>query len=390
MERSARAPRGRRAGLAIGPVNAVPVLFVSSHARLGGSERYLTTLVEALGPAWVRGVVALEEGPLVDELRAAGVPTEVVPTSPRAPGILRSAWRLRRRLSGRGAGVVHANGVKAALVAGLAALGTRSPVIWVKHDFSLDGRLARLIAARCAEVIGVSSAVTATFPDRMKGKVRVVHNGIGEVDVDAAAGRRLLSELLGEPAPVAVVVLVARLEPIKGHRELLAVAPSLAAAVPGARIAFIGGESDPFPDYPAELRAEVEGAGLEEVVGFLGHRDDALELIAGADVVAVPTALAEGGPGEGFGYAALEAMAVGTPVVGYAHGGLPELAGDCARLVPAGDRAALGRALIELVQDAAVREHLARCGRDRVAEEFTLERVVNTMKERYAAVAEGT
>lgn len=368
-------------------MSAVPVLFVSSHARLGGSERYLTTLIEALGPAWVRGVVVLEEGPLVDELRAAGVPAEVVPTSPRLPGILRSAWRVRRRLSRQRGVVVHANGVKAALVATLAALGTRAQVIWVKHDFSFDGRFARLIAGRCGEVIGVSSAVTATFPDRMKGKVRVVHNGIAEVEIDPIASRRRLNALLGPPPATAVVALVARLEPVKGHQEVLAVARSVANAVPGARIAFIGGESAPYPGYPAELRAQVEGEGLDDVVAFLGHRDDALELMAGADAVAVPTAVGEHGAGEGFGYAALEAMAVGTPVVGYAHGGLPELAGDCALLVPAGDRAALGAALVELLRDSAVSERLVRCGRERVASKFSLDRVVATMKERYAVAA---
>jgi glycosyltransferase involved in cell wall biosynthesis len=367
-------------------VSAVPVLFVSSHARLGGSERYLSTLIAGLGAPWIGGVIALEDGPLVNELRAAGVPTEVLPTTPAPPGILRSAWRLRRTLSRRKAAVVHANGVKAALVATLAALGSRVPVIWVKHDFSFDGRLARLIAARSEEVIGVSAAVTATFPSRMKGKIRGVHNGIGEVAVDRSAGRRRLHELLGPPAPAAVVALVGRLEPVKGHRDLLGIARQVADAVPGVRIVFIGGESAPYPDYPTELRAEIERLAQEDVVDFLGHRDDALELIAGADLVAVPT-IGEHGNGEGFGYVALEAMAAGTPVVGYAHGGLPELTGDCALLVPPGDRGALAGVIVELLQDRRALERLARCGRDRVASEFSLVRVVEAMKERYLAVA---
>src|SRR5262245_35871222 len=97
----------------------VPVVFVSSHAGEGGSERYLEALVGHLGPAWVRAVVVLDEGPFVDRLRAAGVTVEVVPTGRRA-GIASGAVRLRAVLRRLEPAVVHANGVKAALVSGLA------------------------------------------------------------------------------------------------------------------------------------------------------------------------------------------------------------------------------------------------------------------------------
>src|SRR5215211_7744255 len=95
---------------------SVPVVFVSSHAKTGGSERYLETIVGELGPSWAKRVVSLEAGPLADRLRAAGVPVEALPTSARPWGILRSARRLRRVLSRERPAVVHANGIKAALV----------------------------------------------------------------------------------------------------------------------------------------------------------------------------------------------------------------------------------------------------------------------------------
>ena len=47
----------------------VPVAFVSSHSYRGGSERYLTLLLERLEPAWISTVVCLDEGPLAAELR---------------------------------------------------------------------------------------------------------------------------------------------------------------------------------------------------------------------------------------------------------------------------------------------------------------------------------
>jgi len=242
-------------------------------------------------------------------------------------------------------------------------------VVWVKHDFSYDGLLARIVAARCRLVVGVSGAVTRTFGRREK--VVVVHNGLAEAAVDRQAGRRVLEEALGKPAEP-VVALVGRLDPVKGHRELLAIA----AELPG-RLVFIGGLDRSHPGYEAKLRRE---AGEEAV--FLGHREDAVALIAGCDLVAIPTVVPEG-----FPYVGLEAMAVGTPVVGYAHGGLPELVGPCARLVAPGDRTALADEIERLLGDEQERDRRAACGRERVAREFALERMVEAMKDHYRRAA---
>ena len=353
---------------------SVPVVFVSSHAKAGGAERYLETLAEMLGPPWVRGVVCLEEGPLVERLRAAGVPTEVLPTSPRAWGIAGSARRLRSLLARKRPAVVHANGIKAALVC---VLATRRPVVWVKHDFSFDGPLARLVASRCRLVVGVSDAVTKTFSaGTRRRKVDVVHNGLPERGVDREAGRRLLGDALGGPAGD-VVALVGRLDPVKGHRELLAVASTIRSRRPEVRLVFIGGPDSSHPGYEDDLRRE---AGEE--ASFLGQRDDAETLIAGCDLLVIPTVVPEG-----FPYVGLEAMAAGTPVVGYAHGGVPELVGPCGALVAVGDRDALGGEIARLLGDRPARESLAACGRERVAREFSLQRMVEAMKDRYRRAA---
>jgi glycosyltransferase involved in cell wall biosynthesis len=345
---------------------SVPVVFVSSHAKAGGSERYLETLVGELGSAWVSLVVCLEDGPLANRLRGRGVRTEVLPTSRGPWGIYRSARRLRRSLARAQPAAVHANGIKAALVS---VLATRLPIIWVKHDFSFDGVLARLVAARCRRVVGVSEAVTRTFTHREN--VDVVHNGISQSDTDREAGRRLLEEAVGAPVRD-VVALVGRLDPVKGHRELLAV-----AAEHPMQLVFIGGPDASHPGYEEELRRQ---AGHEAF--FLGHRGDAEVLISGCDVLAIPTVVPEG-----FPYVGLEAMAVGTPVVGYAHGGLPELVGPCARLAPLGDRRALAGRITQVLEDVHLRDELAACGRDRVTREFSLELMVGAMKDQYRRAA---
>jgi glycosyltransferase involved in cell wall biosynthesis len=366
----------------------VSVAFVSSHARLGGEENYLARLLGELGPDWVAGVVALEDAPFVERLRALGAPTEVIPTSAGVPGMLLSGLRLRRALRRLRPQVVHANGVKAAVVCAVATFGTRFPLIWLKHDFSWDGWLARAVARRCDQVVGVSEAVTETFRGATRRKVHVVHNGLPPLEVDREQGRKTIESLLGSQGGD-VVSLVGRIDPTKGHRELLAVLPELVASRPGLRVAFIGAEHFPHLEFAEELKRELAEHGLEGSVSFVGFREDAVELIAGSDLVVVPSTIDARGMGrEGFPYVGLEAMAVGTPVVGYAHGGLPEMLGDCGLLVPPGDRAALRAAILDVLGNEAQREGLAGCGRRRMEERFSLAGMVEAMKARYLEAAD--
>lgn len=359
---------------------AVRVTFVSSHARLGGAEEYLATLLQELGPDWIQEVVVLDEGPFVSRL--SRYPVHVVPTSRRA-GIAVSAWKLRSHLRRTRPALVHANGVKAALVCALAG----APLLWLKHDFSWDGRLARFIGRRSRLVVGVSAAVTETFDGTNVVRV-VVHTGIREIHVDRKAGRRRLLDALGASEPAIVAAIAARLDPIKGHADVLSLLSDILGGVPGFRLAIMGDEHAPHLEHAAGLRRQVAEQGLNDAVTFLGHRDDAVELMSGCDAVLIPSTVGERGLGrEGFPLTALEAMAVGTPVIGYDHGGLPELVGDCGVLVPPGDRASLRDAILEVVGDEGLRSRLARCGPERVATRFALPRFVEEMKERYREAA---
>ncbi len=372
-------------------MHPLPVSFVSSHAKFGGSERYLETLLEQLGHQWVAQVISLEEGPSAARLFELGYPLEVIPTSGRWADLLRSAWRLRRTLLRARPAVVHANGIKAALVAALATAGTRLPVVWVKHDFAWDGPLALAIAARCRLVVGVSRAVTGIFDGgRLARRVRVVHTGMVPPEVDRTEGRATLLAALAAREPTRVIGIVGRLDPVKGQHELVELAPDLLRRMPNARFALVGGETSSFSEYATELRRRIAERGLDAAVRLLGHRDDALALIAGFDVVVVAT-LPRGRVrgGEGFGLATLEALAVGTPVVGYEVGALREIVGECGELVPPGDRGALLEVLCRILEGRATRERMARCGQDRARTAFSLERWVGQLKECYREAAGG-
>lgn len=345
-------------------------LYVSSHAALGGSEAYLERVLERRPAASCAGVVCLADGPLVGRLRARGVPTAVVPTGPRA-GLLPAAVRLARLVRRRRPQVVHANGVKAALVAALAPAGV--PVVWVKHDFSFDGPLGRAVARRCAAVV----AVSATVAEALGPAAEVVHNGVELPALDLAACRREATALAGG-APVLAVV--GRLEPVKGQWQAVEALAQLRRTHPGARLLLVGAEDAHHPGYAERLRAHAAALGAADAVVLAGPREDAVALLAGSDVALVPTVRVGGRGGEGFGLVAVEAMAAGVPVVASDDGALPEVLGGCGRLVAPGDAAAIAAAVRELLDDEALRARLVACGRARAADAFTVDGMVDGLR----------
>src|SRR5262249_31691482 len=155
--------------------------------------------------------------------------------------IVAAARALRHSLIRAGSKVVHANGVKAALVAVAATAGTRIPVIWIKHDVARDGRQAQLIANRCARITGGGTFVPAIFRGRTRRKVEVLHPQIPQPDVDGTDARRLVLDLFGADEPEAVVALVGRLDPFKGQVDLIACAPVVLEAAPRTRFLLVGG-----------------------------------------------------------------------------------------------------------------------------------------------------
>ncbi|RLP85970.1 glycosyltransferase, partial [Micromonospora sp. CV4] len=116
-------------------------------------------------------------------------------------------------------------------------------------------------------------------------------------------------------------------------------------------------------------------------VTLLGHRTDVADLLAAADLAVVTS------DWEARQLFAQEALRVGVPLVATAVGGLPELVGDAAALVPAGDVDAVDAAVRALLDDPQARAELGRRGAERAATWPTEADTVAALAALYAELA---
>jgi N-acetyl-alpha-D-glucosaminyl L-malate synthase BshA len=156
----------------------------------------------------------------------------------------------------------------------------------------------------------------------------------------------------GDDGPI--LFHVSNFRPIKRPLDLIEVLARVRRSLP-ARAVLVGDG----PEREA-VAARARELGVGDAVCLLGRRDDFCRLLGHADGFVLPS------ESEGFGVAALEAMAAGVPVFGYRVGGLPEVVADGAgALVPCGDVDALAQAVIAGVGDRAVRDTMGRAARAR-------------------------
>ncbi|MGE0830834.1 MAG: glycosyltransferase [Hyphomonadaceae bacterium] len=157
----------------------------------------------------------------------------------------------------------------------------------------------------------------------------------------------------------------------KGHTYALAAVAELCRRRQDMEIRF-----DILGDGPllADMRRWADANGLASIVHFHGatpHRQT-LSIVELADIFLLPSVTARDGDMEGIPVALMEAMAMGVPVVSTRHSGIPELVEDgrSGLLVAERDTAQLADALERLAEAPALRNLLAKNGRDKIEREF--------------------
>jgi glycosyltransferase involved in cell wall biosynthesis len=262
--------------------------------------------------------------------------------------------------------LVHAHGLRAGLVAVLARRrGSGQAVVVTLHNALPEGggakrrvlQVLERVTVRGADVVLAASDDLADNARRLGGRdVRTAPVSAPPLPPPTRAAADVRAEL-GLDGDRPLVLAVGRLHPQKGYDVLLDAVTRLAGDVrlPAPPLVAVAGDGP----LQAELAARIAAQRLP--VRLLGRRSDVADLFAAADLCVLPSRW------EARSLTAQEALRSGTPLVATRTGGLPELLGDAAALVPVGDAAALADAVAGLLGDPARRAQLADAGRKRAA-----------------------
>lgn len=366
----------------------VRVLQVLTCDDFGGTELMVATLLERMNRKLVTSeLVTLDApGPVAAQVRRSGVPVRSLGGS----GLAVAFGRLALILRGERYDVVNTYGFKASavirilvrllghgaiLVNGVRGLhvteSERVDTLKARAVLAVERLIAPWVHVYDANSMGALELLAERGIDRER--LRYIPNGI---DVEQWPVRPANADRDRVPT----VVCVARFVPRKRQRDLVAAVARIKADEISLRVVLAG-------DGPtlSEVRRYAEELGVDDVVSFPGQVDRAgvRQLLAEADVFCLSSLW------EGMAGTVMEAMASCLPVVGTRVNGITELVehGCTGLLVPPERPDLLADALLELLIDADRRARLGRQGREKIAREFGLDRMVAAKEDLYRAAA---
>jgi glycosyltransferase involved in cell wall biosynthesis len=356
-------------------VSGPRVVHVASGREWRGGQRQVWLLARALGRTaeFDQIVITSPRSELARRLASAGLPVRHAGwTAALDPRALWATCHEARKDPTRT--VLHAHDPHALVLAGLAARVTGARLVVTRRVvFHLRRRGFWHAADR---VVAISEAVRRVLVDDgvAADRIAVVPSGVDLDSLRRTRPRGIRSRLgLAEATPIAINV--GALTPEKDHVTLLRAAGAARPAAPELRW-LLAGEG---PERPA-LERIVSEAGLEDRVHFLGHDPEPRELIRDA------TLMVHSAVEEGLGTTILDAMALGTPVVATAAGGVAELlAGGAGLLVPVRDPSALAEAALRMLTDATLRSASVARAATRV-EQYSDARMAEGMRSVYRSV----
>ena len=366
------------------------LLVANTGTFVGGGQVSLLGLVDGMNrDRFEPYVVCPEEGDFLEALLERGIPTLVrrMPSfrglsALTVPFAIRSWLELVRRYEIE---LLHANGTRAMLHAGLVGKLASVPVLWHVRVMGTDGLLDRALARVSTRVLVNSHAVAHRFDflgaqSSSRGP-SVIHNG---VDLEPFARARPDPALRREwgLAGKFVLALLAQLIPWKRQDLAIEILSLLRARGLDATLVLVGDEVPSTRGERARLEDIAKRRGVESHCIFAGFRRDVPQVLKQADLLLHPAR------DEAFGRALIEAMASSLAVVAAAGGGVEEIVqdGETGVVVRSASPEVWAEAIERLYRDQPLRRQMGAAGRRRAEEHFSVESHVASVERVYKEV----
>jgi glycosyltransferase involved in cell wall biosynthesis len=377
--------------LSEGESHVPTVLQVLPSLNGGGVERGAIEMAAALKENGWLPIVVSAGGIMEYELKRIGVRHITLPVASKNPLVMyKNIRRLVEVIEEFNVDIVHARSRAPAWSAITAAKRTGRHFVTTFHAaYTRGGYLKNLynsVMAKGEKVIAISDFIAGHIQENYEvdpDQVVAIPRGVDcrKFNPAAISAERIIKMASDWHLPdgVPVIMLPGRLTRLKGHTSFI---NALAKLKEDHFLALMVGSTEGRDTYCAELNELIKTRNLEGKVQIKGHCDDMAVALMLSDVVVSATTIPEG-----FGRVAVEAQAMGRPVVATAHGGSMEtvLDGETGWLVPVGDEEAIAAALSAAINmTSEQREAVAALARQHVVEKYAIERMCSSTIAVYA------
>ncbi len=364
------------------------ILHLIGGGEIGGAEELVLTLMKFLNKEKYKAhLICLCQGPFAQLAADHGFAAGVIAMRHKLD--LSTIKPIREYLVENRIDLVHTHGVRANLVARIAAKKEELPVVTTFHsvlrydyDSILKAGFARLLTMltnkNTDQFIAISRAIEKEILQMgvPAKRIKVIYNGLDPSSFTNPGDPREIKRALDLDPDKLTVTMVARLHPVKGHRYFLQAAREIVKT--GLNVQFlIIGEGI----YKGKIQQWIRELGLDEVVRMPGYYSPIEDIYTVSDILSVPSLM------EGLGMVILEAMYFNVPVVASNIGGVPEIIEDQVNgiLVQPRDYKSLAQAIMKVLVDGDLADQIRKNGQKTV-KEFSLENMAGQVEATYAAL----
>lgn len=246
---------------------------------------------------------------------------------------------------------------------------------FVTFMFILIERITSLITSKIIALTNIGLEEHLAFKIANRDKFVQIYSGIElKACEPSVTGVEDICRSFGIKSRNIIFGTISRLTHIKGNKNLVEAFALVVRSIPDSMLLIIGDGEE-----RKAIEVMIEELNINDSVKMLGFRDDIAELLKVIDIFVMASL------NEGMGRVALEAMAVGKPVIATRTGGIPELVldGETGILVEPSNVRELANAMIKLANDKEKMSLFSANGMKRVSDKFSIEKMVNDIDQLY-------